>query len=176
MLTVDGSFFEGLFNRVLKPEGAFKTKLRLAGCDVDRLEPKYEEEVFGRALRIAAEFAFPGDPIYLAHRRIGHALVEGYFETILGSVTASMIRVLGVRGTLARFAQLWHVPQPGMEISAELESPGQWLVRFKNRVMTAELVAGIVETALGRADPSARVEIVERKSGAGVLRVKILNR
>lgn len=172
MLTVDGSMFEGLFIRVLKPEGAFKTQLRLAGFDVDRLEPRYNEEVFGRALHIATEQAFGDDDVATAHRRLGRALIEGYFGTILGRVTGTLIPLLGVGGTLRRIAQIWQVPQPGMAISAEVENRGRWLVRFRDRVMSADLVAGILGAALQRADPTVRVEVVERRVGAGVVRVR----
>lgn len=172
MSTVDGSIFEGLFLRVLKPQGAFKEQLRQAGFDADRPEAKYHEAVFGRALSITTAHVFPQEEVTTAHRRIGHALIEGYFVTILGRVTAGLMPVLGVGGTLRRVSQLWKVPQPDMQISAEPRGPGQWVVSFRDQVMTADLVAGILEAALRRADPSVQAEVVERRFGAGILTVK----
>ncbi|MDP2274539.1 MAG: DUF2378 family protein [Archangium sp.] len=172
MSTVDGSIFEGLFLRVLKPEGAFKSQLRGAGFDVDRPQGRYPEDVFGRALTVTTAYAFGREDITMAHRRIGHALIEGYFMTILGKMTGGLIPVLGLGGTLKKVAQLWKVPQPGMEISAAAEGRGQWVVHFRDRVMTADLVAGILEAALRRADPLVQVEVVARRLGAGVVRVK----
>jgi uncharacterized protein (TIGR02265 family) len=169
--TVDGSIFEGLFVRVLKPQGDFKARLRQAGFDADRLEPRYPEEVWGRALVITTAHAFGQDEVATAHRRIGHAMIEGYFTTILGRVTGALMPVLGVDRTLQRVAQLWKVPQPAMEIVAEPEGGGRWRVRFRDAVMTADLVAGILEAALRRAEAGVSVEVVERGEGAGVVRV-----
>lgn len=171
MSTVDGSIFEGLFIRVLKPQGTFKSQLRGAGFDADRPEARYPEEVFGRALTIATVHAFADEHVAIAHRRIGHALIEGYFVTILGRVTGGLLPVLGVGGTLKRVGPLWKVPQPGMEITAEAQGKGQWLVKFRDRVMTADLVAGILEAALRRADASVNADVIERRLGAGVVRV-----
>lgn len=172
MNTVDGSIFEGLFLKVLKPQGAFKERLRTAGFDVDRLEARYPEEVWGRALDITTAHAFGQEETTTAHRRIGHAMIEGYFSTILGRLTGGLMPVLGVDRTLRRVGQLWKVPQPGMEILAEAEGAGRWRVAFHDKVMTADLVAGILEAALRRADETVRVEVVERVMGAGVVRVK----
>lgn len=172
MATVDGSIFEGLFLRVLKPQGAFKSQLKAAGFDADRPEPRYPEEVWGRALDVTRAHAFAHEDAAAAHRHIGHAMIEGYFDTILGRVTGGLMPVLGVGGTLKRLAKLWKVPQPGMEIIAEAEGPGRWRVAFHDRVMTADLVAGILEAALRRADGTVNVEVVERVFGAGVVRVK----
>lgn len=171
MSTIDGSIFEGLFLRVLKPEGDFRSQLRSAGFDADKPEPCYPEEVLGRALTVTTAHAFAGDDVATAHRRIGNALIEGYFVTVLGRVSKGLLPVLGVGGTLWRLARLWKVPQPGMRITSEEEGPGQWLVRFHDRVMNADVVAGILETALQRADPAVRVEVVERGFGAGIVRV-----
>ncbi len=172
MTTVDGSIFEGLFLRVLKPEGTFKSQLRNAGFDADRPEARYPEEVFGRAVAITTAHAFSDEDVGMAHRRIGYALIEGYFVTILGRVTGGLMPVLGVGGTLKRVGQLWKVPQPGMQIAAEPDGANQWLVKFKDRVMTADLVAGILEAALRRADPTVMVEVVDRRLGAGTVRVQ----
>lgn len=171
MATVDGSLFEGLFERVLRPTGDFKRQLKRAGYDLDHPEARYPEEVFGRALELTTAHVFHDQERSTAHRLIGHALIDGYLSTILGRMTAGLIPVLGVDGTLKRVGQLWHVPQPAMEISAETEREHHWRVSFHDKVMTTDLVAGILEGALRRADKSTRVEVVSRFLGAGVVRV-----
>lgn len=173
MGTIDGSVLEGLYLRVLKPEGEFKAQLRAAGFDADRPEARYPEEVFARTLKIAAAQSFGREDPLMAYRRLGHALIEGYFVTILGRVTAAMLPVLGVAGALKRIGRLWTVPQPGMVISAKPEEAGRWTITFSNESMTADLVAGIVEAALRRIDATVNAEVLERSHCAGVVLVKL---
>jgi uncharacterized protein (TIGR02265 family) len=167
---IDGSVFEGLFVRVLKPTGQFKSDLRRIGFDVDRLEAKYPEEVFGKAVEVAVRYAYPELALETAHTRIGEAVLSGYFETILGRVTSALMPILGVAGVMNRLQRLWNVAQPSMQVAATLDGPATWQIVFSNRVMSADLVASILQSALQRADQRARVRVIERLPGSGSLR------
>lgn len=164
--TMDGSVFEGLFVRELKPSGPFKEELKRLGLDVDRLQSKYPESLFRRAVDVAAAQAYPGLTVHEAHFALGERAIAGYFGTILGRVTAGLIPIIGVTGTLKRVARLWQVPQPGMRISA-VEQPAAWTISFENPAMTADLVAGITQAALRRADPAIACSVSERRPGGG---------
>lgn len=167
---MDGSVFEGLFVRQLKPDATFSAELAKVGFDPSRLEAKYPEEVFGRAVDVATKHAFAEVSLELAHRAMGTALIDGYFETILGRITASMMPILGVNGALKRVQQLWRVAQPSMTVAAQLNADGTWTIDFQNKVMSSDMVAGILEAALKRSDERARVHVEESRAGGGTLR------
>lgn len=170
MSTMDGSVFEGLFVRQLKPDAKLSAELAAAGFNPARLEAKYPEEVFARAVEVFVRHEFVGQALEVAHRAMGIALVDGYFDTILGRITASMMPVLGVGGALKRVQQLWRVAQPSMVANATPAGEGQWTIEFKNKVMSADMVAGVLEAALHRADKRATLHVDERTPGGGRLR------
>lgn len=170
MSTMDGSVFEGLFVRQLKPDATLSAALTAVGFNPSRLEAKYPEEVFGRAVEAALPLAFPDVSKELAYRAMGAALIDGYFETILGRITGSMMPILGVSGTLKRVQQLWRVAQPGMTVNAMHDADGSWTIDFQNKVIGPEMVAGIIETALKRADQRVRITVEEHLPGGGKLR------
>ena len=169
MSTMDGSVFEGLFVRQLKPDAALRAELAKVGFDPARLEAKYPEEVFARAVDVVVSHDFAGKSLEETHRALGIALIDGYFDTILGRITGSMMPMLGVGGALKRVQQLWRVAQPSMTVAATPTSPTTWDITFENKVMRAEMVAGILEAALLRADKRARVSVVEHRPGGGKL-------
>lgn len=170
--SMDGSVVEGLFVRELKPTGAFKEALKRIGLDTERLDAKYSEETFKNAIDVAAAHAYPGLSVFDAHFKLGERLIAGYFSTILGRVTAGIIPVIGVKRTIGRVSQLWTVPQPGMRISST-ETPTEWLLNFQNTAMSADLVAGIVQAALRRADPKIMAKVVMRAPGSGQISVPL---
>ncbi len=172
MNTMDGSVFEGLA-RQLKPTGAFADELKQAGFDPERLEAKYDEAVFARTIEVAARHVFPEVLLEVAHTKLGNALIDGYFETILGRVTGALMPVLGVGGALKRVQRLWTIAHHAMRITAENDGPNTWAISFSNAVMTSDLVAGILQAALSRADKRVKVHVVTRMPGGGTLRVTL---
>jgi uncharacterized protein (TIGR02265 family) len=172
--TMDGSVFEGLFVRQLKPDATLSAELAKVGFNPSRLEAKYPEEVFARAVEVAAKHSFADVPHELAHRAMGTALIDGYFETILGRITGSMMPILGVGGALKRVQQLWRVAQPSMTVAAQLNADGSWTIDFQNKVMGPDMVAGILEAALKHSDKRARLHVEERLAGGGKLRCTLV--
>ncbi|MFZ5438839.1 MAG: DUF2378 family protein [Myxococcota bacterium] len=169
--TMDGSVFEGLFVRELRPTGAFSEDLKRIGFDVTRLEPRYPELVFLRAVEVAARHAYPEATLHEAHFFLGSRTIAGYFSTILGRVTATMIPVLGVASTLKRVTSLWTVAQPAMRISAE-RAPEGFIVSFENDALTADLVAGMLQEGLRRAERELTCAVLERRPGGGRVLVR----
>ena len=171
-LTMDGSVMEGLFVRELKPSGPFKDALAKIGFDMDKLQPKYTEEIFRKAIEVATSYSYPTVTQHAAHFSLGERLIAGYFSTILGRVTAGIIPVIGAKRTLSRIAQLWQVPQPGMKISAR-EGPEAWVVSFQNVAMSADLVAGIIQAAIRRVDKKLVCTVLLRAPGSGQVSVRL---
>ena len=169
---MDGSVMEGLFVRELKPSGPFKDALKKIGYDMDKLQPKYPEEIFRKAIEVATSHAYPTLTPHQAHLSLGERLIAGYFSTILGRVTAGIIPVIGAKRTLNRIAQLWQVPQPGMKISAA-EGPEVWVVTFQNLAMSADLVAGIIQAAIRRVDKGVVCTVLKRAPGSGQVSVRL---
>lgn len=172
---MDSSAVEGLFVRSLKAEGALAEGLKAIGIDVKRLEPGYDDAVFRAGVDVAARLVHAELSETEAHRLLGHALIDGYFDTILGKVAATLVPVLGVKGTLRRLEYLWKAPQPTMQVTTELHPDGIWEVRFVNPAMPPFMVAGVLEAGLARTREAVKVEVLRATPTTGVLLVTKLH-
>lgn len=89
---------EGLFLRALKPRLTQRLRDRLAreaGVDLNKLKPGYSLREWDAAVNVAAEELHPGAPNEEAFELLGAALTQGYFDTVIGSAMAAMLRLIG---------------------------------------------------------------------------------
>ncbi|MGV3624131.1 MAG: DUF2378 family protein [Archangium sp.] len=97
---------EGLFLRALKPQLTERMKDRIAkeaGIDLRApLEPGYAMKSWDTAVAIAAEELHPGVELSVAFERLGAALTQGYFDTMIGSAMAAMLRLIGPSRAIRR--------------------------------------------------------------------------
>lgn len=97
---------EGLFQRALKRQLTERLERRLAneaGIDLGRpLQPGYPLQAWEKAIAIAAEALHPGVDEATAFERLGAALTQGYFDTVIGSALAAMLRLIGPSRAIRR--------------------------------------------------------------------------
>lgn len=78
----------------------FKSEL---GVDFGRLHPAYPIATWNRAVRIAMQQLFPGDPG--AERLVGARVVRSFAETTLGNALFVVLRLMGPRRALGRLTR-----------------------------------------------------------------------
>lgn len=90
---------EGLFLRALKDQLTERLKDRLAteaGVNLRApLKPGYPMKSWDMAVAVAAEELHPGVETAAAFELLGAALTQGYFDTMIGSAMAAMLRLIG---------------------------------------------------------------------------------
>lgn len=127
--TAQHSMFEGLFERVLKPEGDFQAALEAAGYDVTQSTTEYPIEVWQACLDVSAKFLYPDAERPEAWRRIGKVFMAGYFETIVGRMIGAALPFLSARTFLQRCPRF---VKSGLK---EMEATVEWLSGTKARLV-----------------------------------------
>ena len=125
-LSISQSAFEGLFRRVLRPQGAFLEELKRTGYDPEHERASYPLEVWDAALKIAARHVHPGMPQDEALRRLGEAFLSGFFETLTGKLVSSALPLMGADALLKHLPRPWAVAAPGTVVETRQEAPGRW--------------------------------------------------
>lgn len=97
---------EGLFLRALKPRLTPRLMDRLAdeaGVNLRApLKPGYSLTAWDAAVALAAEELHPGEDPAVAFELLGAALTQGYFDTVVGSAMAAMLRLIGPKRAVRR--------------------------------------------------------------------------
>jgi uncharacterized protein (TIGR02265 family) len=97
-----GSVFEALFTRVLKPEGVFLEDLRRAGFDPRELRPEYSTSVWRACLEIASRHEYPSEPLEEGCRLLGKRFVGGFLETLIGKFARAILNLVSGRKYVER--------------------------------------------------------------------------
>lgn len=149
--TAQGSMFEGLYARVLKPTGAFKEDLRLAGFDVSAIRPEYAMQVWVDCLDVTARHKHPGLERFEAWRRIGRDFITGFLETIAGRLVAVALPFMSPKGFVTKAPRFMRLGVKELESSVEWLSPTHGVVTLEGPHEGAGfLTAGVVEVCLER--------------------------
>lgn len=162
--TTDSSVFEGLFARLLKPEGAFAVDLRAAGYDVDNPRLRYPTSVLLASLDVAARHVYPELPLHEAHHKLGQRFADRYLATILGRVTRTLILALGVDKFLMQLPKIVTLTSTGLSARAQPRGPGEFQLVFQGDFVSPDFIAGALEG--GAQDVSIlklRAEVVRRE-------------
>jgi uncharacterized protein (TIGR02265 family) len=103
------SAIEGLFLKAhrAKLTPSLKSAIRELGIDLDRpLAPTYPLAKVNEATRLLRKAAYGHEPDDLkAYRAMGSAILDGYFDTLLGRALASVMRAIGFRRVIDRLPQ-----------------------------------------------------------------------
>jgi uncharacterized protein (TIGR02265 family) len=167
--STDSSVFEGLA-RVLKPTGAFADDLRAAGFDPDHLQPRYHPSVLLATLDVAARHRYPHLSRELAHRTIGLQFAEGYFQTIFGRMTRTLVQFLGLERFITQIPRTAAIATPGLTVEVNKVAPGEYRLVFRTPYPSAEFSAGALEGLSGKRT-TLRAEVVRRETGQYELKV-----
>jgi uncharacterized protein (TIGR02265 family) len=154
---------ESMFSRALKPRLTTRLKARVkeAGIDLDaKLKPSYPRDVWQRAMRIVVEELYLGVPEERAWFELGERLVASLGETVLGSATLGIVKLLGPKRALERMSQTFRHANNYNHSKLEEVGPGRFQLWVNEVGVSPHFIAGTVFATLkiaGAADP--RVEI-----------------
>ena len=170
--TTDNSVFEGLFGKLLKPEGAFADDLRAAGYDVDSPKVRYPTHVLKESLYVAARHVYPELPVGDALHRLGQRFSERYLTTILGRITRTLVLALGVEKFVVQLPKIVALSSTGLSVKVERLGAGEYLLSFTGEHQCPDFIAGALEG--GATDLSIfklRAEVVRREPAEFDLKV-----
>lgn len=164
--------FEGLFDRTLKPEGRFRQELREAGYDLDAPKAYYSGEVWHRAVEVATKHATPGKPREEALRILGRRMADGFFQTLVGTVIAVGMPMLGAERVVQRLPRYLASTARGVAMTIERTADRTYLFRSRDPHALPELLAGVIEAGMARMKAQATVRVVERDPGGYALEIR----
>src|SRR4051794_26410799 len=94
--------FEGLFERALRPDEAFREELRQAGYDSQSPQNTYPVAIWHECQRIAARRVFghlePGEALW----QLGLLFMQGLAQTVVGRVLGATAPMLGAERVISR--------------------------------------------------------------------------
>lgn len=165
----DQSIFEGLFTRVLKPEGAFAQELAAVGYDPRHPQNRYPTTVWAASLRVAARHVFQGEPEEVAMRKLGVMFIEGFYATIIGKMMGAMLPFVTAEGFIKRLPKLAASGASGIEITTAADGPRAWRATWKDANAIPEFVLGIMQgNKLASAFES--ITLVDKRPGTYTIR------
>lgn len=159
---IDGSGFEGMYQRALKPTGAFADELRKAGYDVKNPVGRYHAQVWHDTLEVARRHTYPTLPLNDGFRQLGRRFLDSYFETILGKTVAVVLPILGAERTAKQLPKLFSRARTQLDMQIAQEAPRRWLLHTRDPYSQADFVAGILEAGMTRTGVVPVVEVVHR--------------
>ncbi len=160
--------FEGMFDRALKPSGAFAADLLRLGYDPERPELNYPTPTWLKALDLARAHACPHLAPDAADRELGRRFIEGFLETITGKFVKLALPLVGPDAMIRRLPRYYGSTQSAGTTEVFEEAPRQYRVRFVNRYSRPEFLAGMLEAVPGLA---FRVTVLTHTAEGSELRV-----
>jgi len=160
--TTNQSMFEALFDRRLKPTGTFAERLKQAGYDAEKAEPKYPTEVWKRCLEVAREEVWPQLPMEQAYRAIGVEFTRGFLDTLVGKLITVALPFMSPLGFLQKLQSYFRMGRNDTGLVFEIVESGDGFARchVHNPAMVhGEFVAGIVQVAMEKLSVDYTVEV-----------------
>lgn len=176
---MDGSYthpvprrnFEGLFEHVLRPQGAFREALCAVGYDARRPADSYPLPVWRAALQVARVHAHPALTEAQAYRELGRQVIQGLAQTLVGRVFALAVPMLGAARCVAKLPTYLRSSRPDMKVTARALELRLWEVEIQDPEPLPDFAAGCVEAILELARVVPRVEVEMQGPEAYRLRV-----
>jgi uncharacterized protein (TIGR02265 family) len=141
----------GLFQIALQGELSpdARRAMRLAGLDLDqKLLPAYPLPIWVRCLEIAVQDIYPHLPREEAYRQLGHQIVLGVSETVLGRGMLALGRALGPRRMLMRMNHNFRNADNFVQARLTELSPTCFEVQLNETLGLPTYFQGILEAAL----------------------------
>lgn len=128
------SMFEALFDRRLKPAGAFADELKRAGYDALEARPKYPTQVWLQCLRVARRHRWPQLSEAEAYRQLGREFSEGFLETMVGRLVAVALPFMSPESFLRRLASYFRMGREdsGLAFDVVELAPGSARIEVHN--------------------------------------------
>jgi uncharacterized protein (TIGR02265 family) len=157
--TVESLYRQALRGRLSQ---VLRLRLRHAGLDLDRpLLPGYPRSVWLRALELTGEELYPGMEREDAMRALGHAFIQGYARTLVGTAVMSMSRLLGPGRTLARMTRTLRTSNNYAQARLTAHGPNRYELWMNEPADAEGFMDGVLEAGLRMA--GAQAPLVARK-------------
>jgi uncharacterized protein (TIGR02265 family) len=170
--------FEHTIDGLLRAIGSRMTprlelRLKDAGLDLHKKRPPaYPFETWKTFLRICREELYGRLPEAEGYRRFGEDVTGGYFQTLMGSALAGMVRLLGPVRTLKRATQSFRSANNFTETQVKELGPNHWEL-WMNHVDHNDFNVGIVKKALETAGAkSVEMEIIPGAGDAATFKIR----
>ena len=165
---VRAAAFEGLFERALHASGPFAQELTKLGVDLRRLQDSYPIATWHAAVALARQHAYSRLSEDEANFQLGRVFVRGFATTLVGSVIAAAVPLVGPNRFLKRMPRIINTSRigRGMEITLETVSPRDVVLHCVDPLALPYFNAGIIHEALlmCRVEPAVSVD---RRGGGG---------
>ncbi len=150
------SQFESFWIRALKGNvsSELEAKLLTAGVKLHAMQAAYPVEVWEACLAMTAQHLYPTLPKPESYFKLGHRLVQGYFDTQWGSHFLTLLRLLGQKRMLNRTQSIFRTTNNFTYVTVTELSPKHfelWIddyddeIFFTRGVLTAGLEASGVK-------------------------------
>jgi uncharacterized protein (TIGR02265 family) len=169
------SMFEALFERRLKPTGAFREALVSAGYDGANAKPKYPTEVWTRCLGVARAHRYAELSEQEAWRQIGREFTLGFLETLVGRLVAVAIPLMSPDSFLNRLATWFRMGREDEGLTFDVVERGVGVARIvvhNPAAVGGGFVAGMIEIGFERLERAHSVEVLQSSPVDYELRVR----
>ncbi len=159
------SMFEALFDRRLKPEGAFREALKGAGYDPDKPKARYPTSVWVTCLEIARSARFSSQTTDEAYRTLGREFTEGFMQTLVGRLVSVALPVMRPKSFLVRLERYFKMGREGGGIQYDMTEPAprHAHIEVTNPAgVPGAFVAGMIDVAFMRIAKSWTIDILQR--------------
>jgi uncharacterized protein (TIGR02265 family) len=169
--TVEGLFLVALRGRL---SATAESSLRKVGLDLSKkLLPAYPFEVWRQCLEIVATDLYPMHPRPEAWRRLGHDMVRGMCQTVLGRAMVGVSRLLGPLRALRRLNHTLRSADNYVEAHITELSPTCCLVWINEVMGQPGYYQGILEASLATMGArGARVRLCSSEGTSATYRVE----
>jgi uncharacterized protein (TIGR02265 family) len=153
--------------RHLTPQ--LKDQLRTLGIDLDRpLKPRYPNEVLHSGTRLLRKTVYahlPDDAV--AYRAIGEAVIDGFFDTVIGKAMASVFKLIGFKKVIARLPSTLARGNDHVKASIQWSGANEAVLTVSDTEPHPAINAGVFERAFRHwfGVPTFKAEVAE--TGAG---------
>ncbi|MBS2028422.1 MAG: DUF2378 family protein [Deltaproteobacteria bacterium] len=144
-----GSMFEALFTRALRPIGPFADELRRVGFDPDHPQPQYPTPVWVACLAVTRRLVFGELDDAAAYRAIGERFMGSFLDTIAGKIVAVALPFLGPQAFLKRIPRYLTMGRSDLRWEVKLEEPRRLVAHLHDPFsVPAHFLAGIIDKAM----------------------------
>ena len=161
---------EGLFERAYGERIGPELAQQLSAFPLK--SPTLDAALFGQAFAVLRDGLFPGVPAAEAEKQMGERFLEGYFETVLGGLVKTMLRLLPVEKAIARIPQSLMSGANFIRAHVEPAGPREKKVVMNDYSTSPDFLCGVVAALVRRTGVTPDVEVIERNGRALTLRVR----
>lgn len=148
-----------------------RTRLKVAGLDVDKLPPAIPGLDMEKYMRIMAEEGWPDEPRVEQLRLLGLSAIRGWQTGLLGKATSAMIRVIGVERAISRLDRAFSTTNNYSKATSELLGNNTALITINDVQEMPSYWLGILEAALEVLGREGTVVLDSQTSPQGTFRV-----